>query len=164
MPSNVIAHVCLLVKNLDDAVEDWTKILRVLDAEQLEEPIVRYDEFEGGDDSMRWATFVSHNGPEIQLMEPAAGTPLADRLATHGEGVHHICFTTSDVPGAMQRLQDEGVALKSAEIFSDPKMPWQQWSWIPPKATHGTLVEVARPYRAVNGKWESAADEPAAAS
>lgn len=161
MPSNVIAHVCLLVEDLDKAVEDWTKILTVLDPEQLEEPLVRYDEFEGGDDSMRWATFVSHNGPEIQLMEPAPGTPLHTRLGTHGEGVHHICFTTPDVPGAMQRLKDEGVALKSTQVFSDPNMSWQQWSWIPPKATHGTLVEVARPYRAVQGKWESAAGEPA---
>jgi methylmalonyl-CoA/ethylmalonyl-CoA epimerase len=37
-------------------------------------------------------------------------------------------------------------------------MPWQEWSWVPPGATHGPLVEVARPYRAVDGKWESGVD------
>jgi methylmalonyl-CoA/ethylmalonyl-CoA epimerase len=159
MPSNVIAHICLLVKDLDAAVADWEKILGVLDPEQLHEQIVRYEEFEGGEDTMRWATFVSHNGPEIQLMEPGAGTPLGKRLAEKGEHVHHICFTTPDVDGTMERLQEAGVALKSTEVFSDPAMPWQRWSWVPPKATHGTLVEVARPYRAVNGQWESATEE-----
>jgi methylmalonyl-CoA/ethylmalonyl-CoA epimerase len=158
MPSNALAHICLLVTDLDRAIEDWTKILGVLDPEQIETQIVRYDAFEAAEDNMRWATFVSHSGPEIQLMEPGANTPLGRRLAKHGEHVHHICFTTPDVPGTMKALQEEGVELQSAETFKDPTMPWQEWSWVPPAATHGTLVEVARPYRAVDGKWESAAD------
>lgn len=158
MPSNSFAHICMLVKDLDRAIEDWTKILRVLDPDQLEEPIVRYEHFEAGGDTMRWATFVSHNGPEIQLMEPGPETPLGQRLAKRGEHVHHICFTTPDVPRTMALLEEEGVELKSDEVFSDPTMPWQEWSWVPPAATHGPLVEVARPYRAVDGKWESGAD------
>ena len=36
-------------------------------------------------------------------------------------------------------------------------MPWQRWTWVLPDSAHGTLVEVARPYLAVDGKWESAA-------
>jgi methylmalonyl-CoA/ethylmalonyl-CoA epimerase len=158
LPSNAVAHICLLVKDLDQAIEDWTKILRVLDPDQLREPIVRYEAFEAAQDTMRWATFVSKAGPEIQLMEPGPDTPLGRRLAEHGEHVHHICFTTPDVPGTMARLKAEGVELRSDEVFSDPTMPWQQWSWVPPAATHGTLVEVARPYKAVDGTWESAAD------
>src|ERR1700712_853429 len=89
MPSGPFAHVCLLVRDLDQAVEDWTKILRALDPKQVEERIVRYDDFEGGADQMRWATFVSHHGAEIQLMQPAPDTPLGRRLEKHGEGVHH---------------------------------------------------------------------------
>ena len=158
MPSNSFAHICMLVNDLDRAIEDWTKILRVLDPEQLEEPIVRYEHFEAGGDTMRWATFVSHNGPEIQLMEPGPETPLGQRLAKRGEHVHHICFTTPDVPRTMALLKEEGVELRSDEVFNDPTMPWQEWSWIPPGATHGPLVEVARPYRAVDGKWESGVD------
>ena len=84
MPSGPFAHVCLLVEDLDKAVEDWTKLLKVLDPGQLEEPLVRYEDFEGGEDRMRWATFVSHGGAEIQLMEPAADSPLGRRLAKHG--------------------------------------------------------------------------------
>jgi methylmalonyl-CoA/ethylmalonyl-CoA epimerase len=145
--------VCLLVRDLDQAVEDWTKILRALDPQQLEEQIVRYDEFEGGADQMRWATFVSHHGAEIQLMEPAPGTPLHKRLEKHGEGVHHICFTTDDPGAVAKRLAEEGLNA-SPEEFSDPTTPWQRWTWVMPDSAHGTLVEVARPYKAVEGKWE----------
>ena len=155
MPSGPFAHVCLLVEDLDKAVEDWTKLLKVLDPGQLEEPLVRYEDFEGGEDRMRWATFVSHGGAEIQLMEPSADSPLGRRLAKHGEHVHHICFTTDDPDETARRLAEEGLST-SGEVSSDPTMPWQRWTWVLSDSAHGTLVEVARPYRAVDGKWESA--------
>jgi methylmalonyl-CoA/ethylmalonyl-CoA epimerase len=153
MPAGPLAHICLLVEDLDRAIDDWTKILGVLDPQQLQERIVRYDAFEGGDDRMRWATFVAPGGTEIQLMEPGPDTPLGRRLAKHGEHVHHICFTTADVAATMERLRDAGVAT-SDTVSQDPNMPWQQWSWVLPASTHGTLVEVARPYRAVDGRWQ----------
>ena len=156
MPSGPFAHVCLMVKDLDQAVEDWTKILRALDPQSLEEPLVRYEDFEGGDDRMRWAVFVSHHGAEIQLREPAADSPLGRRLAKHGEGVHHICFTTDDPGAVARRLAEEGLHTDPAES-SDPSMPWQRWSWVLPASAHGTLVEIARPYRAVDGTWEEGA-------
>ena len=31
MPSGPFAHVCLLVKDLDQAIEGWTKLLEILD-------------------------------------------------------------------------------------------------------------------------------------
>jgi len=153
MPSGPLAHICLMVNDLDKAVDDWTKILRALDPGQVSEPIVRYDEFEGGDDSMRWVTFVSHHGTEIQLMEPAPDTPLGRRLAKHGEGVHHICLTTDNPEQVALELAEQGLKT-SPESSSDPSLPWQRWTWVLPESTHGTLVEVARPYRAVDGKWE----------
>src|SRR3546814_1549914 len=50
MPSGPFAHVCMLVKDLDKAIEDWTKILGVLDPASLEKRIVKYDEFSSGED------------------------------------------------------------------------------------------------------------------
>jgi methylmalonyl-CoA/ethylmalonyl-CoA epimerase len=153
MPSGPFAHVCLLVHDLDRAIEDWTKILSVLDPAQLEQRIVRYDEFDGGGDAVRWATFVNPNGSEIQLMEPAPDTHLGRRLAKHGEHVHHICFTVDDPAETSRRLAAEGLSV-SDQVFEDPAMPWQRWTWVLPDSAHGTLVEVARPYRAVDGQWE----------
>ena len=154
MPSGPLAHICLLVKDLDKAIEDWTKLLEILDPAQLEERIVRYDAFEGGEDKMRWATFVNAGGAEIQLMEPDPDSPLGRRLAKHGEGVHHICFTVDNPEETSQRLAAAGIST-SGEVSSDPTMPWQRWTWVLPDSAHGTLVEVARPYAAVDGKWES---------
>jgi len=156
MPSGPLAHICLIVEDLDQAVEDWTKILSVLDPGQLEVPHVRYDDFTGGDDAMRWVTFVSAHGAEIQLCEPAPDTPLGKRLAKKGEHVHHICFTTDDVPGAIDELAAAGLDVDKGKTYGDPGIPWQHWSWVFPKSAHGVLVEVARPYRAVERKWEAA--------
>jgi methylmalonyl-CoA/ethylmalonyl-CoA epimerase len=158
MPSSSFAHICLLVNDLDKAVEDWTTILEVLQPEQLEKQVVRYEEFEGGEDSMRWATFVSDVGAEIQLMEPAADSPLGRRLAKYGEGAHHICLTVDDPEDALKKLADKGIAVGDG-VSSDPDMPWQRWGWVMPSSTHGTLVEVARPYKAVDGKWENGSDD-----
>src|SRR3546814_3763049 len=70
MPSGPFAHVCMLVKDLDKAIEDWTKILGVLDPASLEKRIVKYDEFSSGEDQgMKWATFVNDHSTEIQRSE-----------------------------------------------------------------------------------------------
>ena len=164
MPSGPFAHVCLLVNDLDKAVEDWTKILGALDPRQLERQIVRYDDFDGGGDAVRWATFVADHGAEIQLMEPGPETHLGKRLAKHGEHVHHICFTAPDLPEAVGRLEKRGIKLTSTELQNDPGLPWQHWTFISKASSHGALVELAYPYRPVDGVWEPGEGAPAAAS
>ena len=159
MPSGPFAHVCMVVRDLDVAVEDWTKILRVLDPQSLEKRIVRYDEFSAGADAgMRWATFVNDHSTEIQFIQPAPGTPMGDRLEKVGEHVHHLCFTTDDVPGAMEKLKAEGLHLPgNGQVFNDPEMTWQKWSWVGARSTHGALIEVASPYESKNdGNWYGA--------
>ncbi|MDE2463351.1 MAG: VOC family protein [Alphaproteobacteria bacterium] len=149
----------MLVKDLDQAIEDWTKILGVLDPKSLEERIVRYDDFSGGADTgMRWATFVANHSTEIQFIQPAPGTPLGERLEKKGEHVHHLCFTTDDVDGAMSKLRDAGLQLPgNGQVFNDQEMTWQRWSWVGPKSAHGVLIEVASPYESHNdGKWHHA--------
>jgi methylmalonyl-CoA/ethylmalonyl-CoA epimerase len=159
MPSGPFAHVCMVVRDLDQAIQDWTKILKVLDPGQLKDPIVRYDTFSSGaDEGMKWATFVSEHGTEIQFIQPAPGTPLGDRLEKVGEHVHHLCFTTNDVPGSMAKLSADGIKLMgTGETYNDPDMAWQKWSWVSPKSAHGVLIEVASPYKSKkDGKWHHA--------
>jgi methylmalonyl-CoA/ethylmalonyl-CoA epimerase len=161
MPSGPFAHVCLLVENLERAIEDWTRILGVLDPGQLGEPLVRYEDFAGGADSgMRWATFVSRHGCEIQFIQPAPDTPLGRRLAKLGEHVHHLCFTTPDVPGALDKLAAQGIERASGgQVFSDPGMPWQRWGWVSARSAHGVLLEVASPYESrQDGRWHPVAN------
>lgn len=159
MPSGPFAHVCMLVKDLDQAVEDWTKILKVLDPKSLEKRLVKYETFSSGADAgMRWATFVNEQSTEIQFIQPGKGTPLGDRLDTVGEHVHHLCFTTDDVPGTMEKLRAEGLQLMGGgKTFNDPDMTWQKWSWVGPKSAHGVLIEVASPYESHDdGLWHHA--------
>lgn len=149
----------MVVRDLDQAIEDWSKILNVLDPGQLEKKIVRYDDFSGAADTgMKWATFVSEHGTEIQLIEPAPNTPMGKRLEKVGEHVHHLCFTTNDVPGAMKKMADDGVELMGdGTTYNDPSMPWQHWSWVSAKSAHGVLVEVASPYKSEDdGQWHHA--------
>ncbi|TVV77123.1 VOC family protein [Sphingomonas solaris] len=149
----------MVVRDLDVAVTDWTKILRVLDPQSLERRIVRYDEFSSGADvGMRWATFVNDHSTEIQLIQPAPGTPMGDRLEKVGEHVHHLCFATDDVPAAMEKLRAEGLHLPGGgQTFNDPDMTWQKWSWVGHKSTHGALIEVASPYETRDdGNWHHA--------
>jgi methylmalonyl-CoA/ethylmalonyl-CoA epimerase len=153
MPSGPIAHISFLVKDLDKAIEDWTKILSVLDPGQLKRRIVRYDDFDGGGDRMDWATFVSDHGVEIQLMQPDPNSHLGKRLAEKGEHVHHVCITTPDLDGSMHKLREKGIQL-TGQISQDPNVPWQRWGWVSPKSAHGVLIEVAAPYETHDdGLW-----------
>ncbi len=69
--------------------------------------------------------------------------------------MHHICFTTDNPEETLERLNEAGVST-TGEVSSDPTMPWQRWTWVLADSANGTLVEIARPYEAVDGKWESA--------
>jgi methylmalonyl-CoA/ethylmalonyl-CoA epimerase len=155
MPSGPLAHICYMVADLDKSIEEWRKILAVVDPDQLKEPIVKVEHFEAGGDVMRWATFVNPHGCEIQLMQPLSGR-VKSRLDKHGEGPHHIAFCRPDLPEVIDRLEAEGVHLTSRELSSDADMPWQAWTFISPESASGLLVELAYEYKAVDGHWQKA--------
>jgi len=164
MPSGPLAHICFLVRDLDRALADWKTILRELDPAQLEERVVLVERWEAGEDVMASATFVNPNGSEIQLLCPLNDGPLKQRLEKHGEHVHHVCFTSSDLPGAVARLHEQGIELTSTELQHDPGLPWQYWTFISKASSHGALVELAYPYRPVDGAWEPGDGAPATVS
>lgn len=151
------AHVCLIVRDIHLAIDHYSKILSVLDPEQVIEPLVYYEDFGVGEERLSYATFVS-TGCEIQLMQPKTpGTPLYRRLEKLGEHVHHICFTAPNINETVQKLAEKGIDIVKQGISSDPQMPWQAWSFVDPTLSHGVLIEIANDYRSVNGKWAPAA-------
>ena len=153
MPNGPFAHVCFLVRDLDQSIEDWRRILAVCDPAQLEQPIVKMLDFEAGGDIMSWATFVNPNGTEIQLMQPKSGS-LLRRLEKHGEGVHHVAFCRPDLPEVVEKLDQAGVKLTTKPLSQDPVLPCQAWTFVAPESASGTLVELAYAYRPVDGHWE----------
>jgi methylmalonyl-CoA/ethylmalonyl-CoA epimerase len=159
------AHICLCVRDIHVAMDDYRRILSVCDPSQIVEPTVFYEDFGMGDERLSFATFVSpSNGCEIQLMEPKTpGTALWRRLEKLGEHVHHICFTAEDVNATVEDLAQTGIGIVEEGISNDPKVPWQHWSFIDPKLTHGVLVEIANNYKSVKGKWEDGREAKAVA-
>lgn len=164
MPAGPLAHICFLVRDLDRALADWKAILEELDPAQLEQPVVLVDRWEAGEDVMSSATFVNPNGSEIQLLCPLNDGPLKRRLEKHGEHVHHVCFTSPELPAAVERLAARGIKLTGTELQNDPGMPWQYWTFISKESSHGGLVELAYPYRPVDGVWEPGEGVPAPAA
>ncbi len=150
-----LAHVCILVKDLDRAIQDWTIILGVVDPKQLEKQIVRYEDFGYGDERMKWATFPVPGGAcEIQLAQPITpGTPFYERLEKRGEGVHHICFSSSDLDEVVHDLKEQGVQLTGDPVADPDNIPFQRWTFISPKSSHGLLIELVQNYDSVDGKW-----------
>ena len=67
---------------------------------------------------MRWATFVSHHGAEIQLMQPAPGTPLF--AASRSTAKASTTSAYDDDPGAVaRRLAEEGLNHRP-RVIGDP--------------------------------------------
>ena len=58
-------------------------------------------------------------------------------------------------------LKDK-MARPIAELQNDPALPWQHWTFISKASSHGALVELAYPYRPVDGVWEPGEGAPTA--
>ncbi|GEM_PF-123750 len=43
----------------------------------------------------------------LQLVQPLGPGPVADFLAEHGEGLHHVCFGVPDIPSTLRRMDGE---------------------------------------------------------
>jgi len=152
-PKLKLDHVSLLVWNLEQAIRDYQEVLSILDPEQARNIVRVYGGKEGGE-TMNWATFVNPNGCSIQLFE--ATNPdgfLQRRLRKHGEGVHHIAFTSTRIEETMAELKRRGIPLTSQELTHPEQIPWLKWGFVTPQKAHGVLIEVAQAYKVKNGEW-----------
>lgn len=157
MPRGPLAHICVVVRDLDAAIENWRRILRILDPDALEQRIVRYDRFSGGGDEVAMAIFVSTIGAEIQLLCPLNDGPTARLLARRGEGVHHIAFTHPHVGEAAQQLEAAGLRLTSDAPMRDPGIPWLEFTFVAPDSANGTMIEICSEYEPIDGQWQPSA-------
>jgi methylmalonyl-CoA/ethylmalonyl-CoA epimerase len=99
-------HVAIAVRDTAAAIarfEDGYG-LEVVGSEEIEQPHVRL-------------TYIDCGNAMIQLVEPLDdGSPIAEFLSGHGEGLHHICFGVDDVPwgaGALSPTHAPPAALGS---------------------------------------------------
>ena len=127
-----IHHVGVVVQRLADAYEFYRDVLGLplLKERTIPEQGVR-------------AALLAAGDTEIELLEPLdAASGIGRFLARHGEGLHHLCFETPDVGGALVGLKDRGAEL----IDTAPRTGLAgQIAFLHPRACCGVLVELATP-------------------
>jgi methylmalonyl-CoA/ethylmalonyl-CoA epimerase len=118
-----INHVGIIVRNLEEAVNLYCKLLG------CERPAAFK---EWPDQGMRNA-IIRFGDQGFELMEPLPGTPLAKFLEIKGEGLHHVSLVVKDIKSANESLTKEGAKL----IKAHPAV-----TFVHPQSTTGVLVEL----------------------
>lgn len=94
-------HVAIAVHSTEEALRHFRDRLglRVTHTEDLESPHVRL-------------TYLDTGNACLQLVEALDDeSEIAQMLARHGEGVHHICFGVDDPVAAASALSTEGLTI-----------------------------------------------------
>ena len=127
-----IHHVGLVVRRIDDAYRFYRDVLGL--------PLLK--ERTIPDQGVR-AALLAAGDTEIELLEPLDATSGIGRFLAHrGEGLHHLCFETPDVAGALVSLLDRGAEL----IDTAPRDGLAgRIAFLHPRACRGVLVELATP-------------------
>jgi methylmalonyl-CoA/ethylmalonyl-CoA epimerase len=157
-----IDHVGIAVEDLDDAVETFEKLLGE-DAEVHRiDPGKEFDDDGNVVEEIRFAYLDSGNGVLIELMQP--GTVGEGAIGTYvennGEGIHHVSFWVepkSEFAEFFETLGDLGFATVGEEPWrSDPSVERDNvYTYLHPKSTHGTLIELISPYEVEDGVMQT---------
>jgi methylmalonyl-CoA epimerase len=129
-----IHHIAIAVHDLDTALAFYQDGLGLEMTERREVP-------EEGVEIAFLPTGHEHGCGEIELLQPlGAEGGVARFLEKHGEGLHHICLSVTDIEAAVERLRVAG-----AQMLSDEPRVNQhgtRYTFIHPQAAHGVLLEL----------------------
>jgi methylmalonyl-CoA/ethylmalonyl-CoA epimerase len=83
-----VDHLAILVSDTDAALAHWRDHLGLPVVHQEDNPVAQAR-----------MTYLDAGNILLQLLEPLSpDAPLGRALAQDGEGLHHLCFGTDDVP------------------------------------------------------------------
>jgi len=108
-----VSMVSIVIKNLDGAINDYTRILGIAPWEvaALSTPNVQHYTYRGAQ-----ACFANKTGRvaggaiDIELVEPLSGTSsFRDFMTRHGQGIHHIEFIVEDIERTTELMKREGL-------------------------------------------------------
>jgi methylmalonyl-CoA epimerase len=147
-----LAHICILVKDIDRAIEHYANILGAVSPQLLQENVTKEERFAGKDSYVTAFFRAAGSGCDIQLLQPLdPQSPLYKRLEKHGEGLHHIAFASSHLEDTFQKLKKKEVSLQGDQFIFDANAPDTRWVWIMPQYAHGVLIEVMDEYKPIDG-------------
>lgn len=79
----------------------------------------------------------------LELLQPTSeSSTIAKFIAKRGEGLHHVCLKVPDLPGAVERLKQDGVRLVSEEVKTGAG--GHQYVFVHPSSTGGVLLELVQ--------------------
>jgi methylmalonyl-CoA/ethylmalonyl-CoA epimerase len=127
-----IDHVAVAVRNTDEAIERYHRLLGVAAQER---EVVGSQKTE--------ATLLPVGEGCIELIEPKGNEGLEKFLEKRGPGLHHIAIEVEGIEGALAFLKSIEVPL----IDETPRIGARghKVAFIHPKATGGVLIELVEP-------------------
>lgn len=131
-----IHHVAIVVRSIDDSLPRYRELFGL---EPESEPFFFA--------SQRVRLAFLPTGPEpaarLELVEPVDfESGVARFLALRGEGVHHVCLATDDLPGSLETLAAQEAELIDAEPRAGAH---GSVAFIHPRTLNGVLWELLEP-------------------
>lgn len=127
-----IEHIGITVKNLDEAIKKYEKLLETncYRIEEVSNQKVKTAFFKVGES-------------KIELLEATSpDSPIAKFIEKRGEGIHHIAFEVTDINNKLTELKELNFEL----IDQSPRPGAEDFliAFIHPKSTNGVLIEFSQ--------------------
>ena len=123
-----VDHVAIAVNNVDEAIKNYEKILKIDKIDIEEVPTERVK-----------VAILRLEDTRIELMEPTADdSPIKKFLTDRGEGIHHIAITADDIDNDVDRAIANGTRMVG-NIRSGSY--GRKITFIHPKSMNGVLTE-----------------------
>lgn len=127
-----IDHIGIAVKNLDDAIRVYEKLLNT--------PCYKRETVESENVD---TAFFRTGESKVELLGAASPeSVIAKYVDKQGEGMHHVAFEVDDIRAEMKRLKNEGFTLlnEKPKEGADRKLV----AFVHPKDNHGVLIELCQ--------------------
>jgi len=123
-----VDHVAIAVNNVNEALKNYEKILRIDKIDIEEVPTERVK-----------VAILTLEDTRIELMEPTADdSPIKKFLTDRGEGIHHIAITADDIDSDVERAIAKGTRM-IGNIRTGSY--GRKITFIHPKSMNGVLTE-----------------------
>ena len=123
-----VDHIAIAVNNVDEALKNYQKILKV---DRLEIEVVPNEKVR--------VAMLELEDTRVELMEPTADdSPIKKFLVERGEGIHHIAITADDIEKDVSRASANGMRLLG-QLRSGSY--GRRVTFIHPKSLNGVLTE-----------------------
>ena len=127
-----IDHIGIAVKNLQDALNQYEKI--------LDKPTVQIEEVPS--EKVRVA-MIAVGETRIEFLEPLSeDSAIAKFITERGEGVHHVALTVEDIKSSIAKLSEAGIRV----LYPEPRpgSHGKTITFLHPKSMKGVLVELCQ--------------------